>query len=55
MKLWIKNIEKNMYSNFDYIKVDSQYYFSLKCVQLVIFARLLEIKKKIVEEVKCRF
>jgi len=30
-----------MYSKFDYIKMDTQYYFSLKCVILFIyFARL---------------
>jgi len=35
-----------MYSNFDYIKIDPQYYFFSKCVRLFIFfVRLLEIKK----------
>jgi len=32
-----------MYSNFDYIKIDSQYYFFPKYVRLLFFARLLEI------------
>jgi len=36
-----------MYSNFDFIKVDPQYYFSSKCVRLVIFDGLLELKKKL--------
>ena len=43
-KLWIKKA-KNMYSKFDYIKMDPQYYFSSKCVRIFFFARLLEIKK----------
>jgi len=35
-----------MYSNFDYIKIESQYFFSSKYVKLYyFFARLLEIKK----------
>jgi len=28
-------ITKIMYSKFDYIKMDSQYYFYLKCVWLI--------------------
>jgi len=34
MKLWIKN-SKNIYSNFDYIKMDLQYYFSSKSARLL--------------------
>jgi len=36
---------KNMYSNFDYIKVDLQYYFFRSVLDYYFFARLLEIKK----------
>jgi len=43
-----------MYSNFNYIKMDSQYYFSSKCIKLLFFARLLEMEK-IIKGVKCRF
>ena len=44
-----------MYSNFDYIKIDVQYYlFSFRSVLLLLFfARLLE--KKYIEGLKCRF
>jgi len=52
MKLWIKNSE-NMYSNFDYNKIEPQYHF-FKCVRLLFFSRLLEIKK-FIGGVKCRF
>jgi len=41
--------------NFDYIKLDSQYYFFFKCVRLLFFARSLEIKKNNIEGVKCSF
>jgi len=34
-----------MYSNFDYIKIDSQYYFFLSVLDYYNFARLLKIKK----------
>ena len=34
-----------MYSIFYYIKIDPQYYFFSKCVKLLFFARLLEVKK----------
>jgi len=35
-----------MYSNFDYIKIDSQYYFFFQSVlDYYFFAKLLEIKK----------
>ena len=44
-----------MYSNFDYIKIDPQYYFFFQSVlDYYFFARLLEIKKNI-EGLKCRF
>jgi len=43
-----------MYTKFDYIKIDPQYYFFSKCVRLFIFFRLLEIKK-IIEGLKCIF
>jgi len=33
-----------MHSNFDYIKIDLQYYFSSKCDYFLFFARLLELK-----------
>jgi len=42
-----------MYLNFDYIKIDPQYYFFPNCVRLVFFSRLLE--KKNIEGLKCRF
>ena len=42
-----KIAKKNMYSNFDYFKIDPQYYLFSKCV------RLLDIKK-IIEGVKYR-
>jgi len=34
-----------MYSNFDHIKIDSQYYFFQSVLDYYIFAGLLEIKK----------
>ena len=43
-----------MYTKFDYIKLDSQYYFSSNCVRYIFFFRLLEIKK-FIEGVKRRF
>ena len=43
MKLSIK-IAKNMYSNFDYIKIDPQFFFFPKYVRF-FSSRLLEIKK----------
>jgi len=43
-----------MYSNFDYIKIDPQYYFFSEVCYIIFYARLLEIKKNI-EGVKCRF
>jgi len=43
-----------MYSIFYSIKIDPQYYFFSKCVKLLFFPRLLEIKENI-EGVKCRF
>jgi len=43
-----------MYSIFYYIKIDPQYYF-FKCDKLLFFVRLLEIIKKNIEGVKCRF
>jgi len=42
-----------MYSNFDYIKIDPQYYF-FQSVLDFFFARLLEVKK-IIEGLKFRF
>jgi len=39
-----------MYSNFDNIKMDPQYYFSSNCVRLLVFVRLLEIKKTVLRE-----
>jgi len=42
-----------MYSNFDYIKIYTQYFF-LSVLDYYYFARLLEIKKNIAG-VKCRF
>jgi len=44
-----------MYSNFDYIKIDQQYNFFWSVLDYYYFARLLEIKKKHNEGVKCRF
>jgi hypothetical protein len=43
-----------MYSNFDYVKIDPQYFFIYLSVldYFIFFARLL---KKNIEEVKCRF
>jgi len=41
-----------MYSNFEYIKIDQQYYF-FQVLDYYFFARLLEINKNI-EGVKCR-
>jgi len=38
-----------MHSNFDYIKMDPQYYFSSEFVRF-FFARLLEIKKILLKE-----
>jgi len=44
-----------MYSNFDYIKIDPQFYFFFRSLlDYYYFARLLEIKK-IIEGVKCRY
>jgi len=34
-----------MYSNFDYIKIDPQYFFFQSVLDYYFFARLLEIKK----------
>jgi len=42
-----------MYSNFDYIKIDPQYYFFRSVLDYYFFVRLLG--KKIIEGVKCRF
>jgi len=33
-----------MYSNFDYIKIDRQYYFFQSVLDYYFFTRLLEIK-----------
>jgi len=41
MKLSIKNSKKNMYSNFDYIKIDPQCFFFQSILDYYIFARLL--------------
>jgi len=35
-----------MYSNFDYIKIDLQYYFFQSALDYYFFAKLVEIKKK---------
>jgi len=43
-----------MYLNFDYSKIDTQYYFFQSVLDYYFFARLLEIKKNI-EGVECRF
>jgi len=54
IKLSIK-IAKNMYLNFDYIKIDPQYFFSFQIMlNYYFFARLLEIKI-IIEGLNCRF
>ena len=39
-----------MYSNFDYIYIDPQYYFSRIVLDYFFFTRLLEIKKYILRE-----
>jgi len=41
-----------MYSTFDYIKIDPQYFF-FKCIGFFFLSRLLEIKK--LEGVMCKF
>jgi len=41
--------------NFDYDKVDPQYYFSSECVSFFFVDKLLEIKKKLVKGGNCRF
>jgi len=43
-----------MYSNFDYIKIESQCFFSKYVRLYYFFDRLLEIKKNI-EGLNCRF
>jgi len=42
-----------MYSNFDYIKIDPQYYFFRSVLDYYFLGRLLEIKK--IEGLKYRF
>jgi len=49
MKLWIKNSKKYAFK-FYYIKIDMQYYLFLSVLDYYFFARLLEIKKKILRE-----
>ena len=39
-----------MYSNFDYIKIDTQYFFFQSVLDYYFFARLLKIKKYILRE-----
>ena len=43
-----------MYLNFGYIKIDPQIQFVFEVYQIIIFVRLLKIKK-IIDEVKCKF
>jgi len=47
----IEHNEKNVHSNFDYIKMDSQYTISLRSVlNFFFFARLLKMKQLLKEE-----
>jgi len=41
-----KKIAKNMYSNFDYIKIDPSYYFFRSVLNFIFFAKLLETNTK---------